>query len=268
VVLTGLNAANVGAGSDVAVVLAIGLGVGLVNGLGVALFDISPLVMTLGMNSVLEGVTLIYTGGSPKGYAPSFSVTLATGSTGLPNVVILWIVLALMVTGILVFTKFGRYVYSVGSNRSASEYAALPVRSTLVTAYVISALAATLGGILLTGYSGQAYLGMGTSYLLPSIAVVVIGGTSIYGGKGSYMQTVAGALMITFVESALVTIQVGPAGQDVLYGTIILMMAGLNQAAVGRDVRRWNGRAVGWAIGWLTPIRDRGGGATTSAGGS
>jgi ribose transport system permease protein len=244
VVLTGLEASSVSGESSLAIVLAIGLGIGLVNGLGVALLDIPPLVMTLGMNSVLQGISLLYTKGTPVGTAPSFVVKLSTGVDGIPYVGMFWIALTVIVTLALVFTRFGRSIYSVGSNRRASELCGLPVKKTVVAAYVVSGLSASLGGALLAGYSGQAYLGMGDNYLLPSIAVVVIGGTAISGGKGSYVQTVAGALFITVVESSLLT--VGQAGQDVLYGAVILFMAYFNQAATSAD---------GWRPKFLSGLR-------------
>ena len=145
---------------------------------------------------------------------------------------LLWIALTAIVTLVLVYTTFGRGIYSVGSNRRASELSGLPVRRTIIFAYTLSGLSAALGGLLLVGYSGQAYLGMGDNYLLPVIAVVVIGGTSIFGGKGSYVQTVAGALLITVITSALISSGVDQSGQDILYGGIILMMAFFNQVAL------------------------------------
>jgi ribose transport system permease protein len=229
-----------------------------VNGIGVALLDISPLVMTLGMNSILQGVSLLYTHGSPIGQAPAVVTTVSTGWWHqIPNVAILWFVLTVAVTLVLAFTTFGRSIYAVGSNRRASELSGLPVRRTIVLAYMLSALAAALGGLLLVGYSGQAYLGMGDEYLLPAIAVVVIGGTSIFGGKGSYVQTVAGALLITVITSALVTANVDQAGQDILYGAIILAMAYLNQIALSGNGFRLGplGTSIGAFRGWLEPVR-------------
>ena len=110
---------------------------------------------------------------------------------------------------------------------------------------------------LLAGYTGQAYLGMGDSYLLPSIAVVVIGGTSIFGGKGSYVQTIAGVLMITVITSALVTVGVTEAERNVLYGGIILLMAYVNQVAVSEQGWEANSLSKGLAVfrGWLEPVR-------------
>ena len=112
--------------------------------------------------------------------------------------------------------------------------------------------------MLLVGYSGQAYLGQGDEYLLPAIAVVVIGGTSIFGGKGSYIQTVAGALLITVIESILVTVNVNQSGQDILYGAIILD-DGLRQPGRPRrpgPLRGLSGR-LGAFRGWLEPARRR-----------
>jgi ribose transport system permease protein len=126
----------------------------------------------------------------------------------------------------------------------------------VIATYAVSGLCASLGGVLLVGYSGQAYLGMGDSYLLPSIAVVVIGGTSIFGGKGSYVQTAAGALLITVIESALITVQADQAAQDVLYGAIILVMAFFNQFSVSRRGPSLGSmsRRLRAFKGWLDPV--------------
>ena len=259
ILLAGFQADGKSPTTDIVLVLLIGAGIGLANGLGVAVLGISPLVMTLGMNSILQGVALIYSNGSPIGQAPPIVTTISTGWWHqIPWVVVLWFGLTVAVTLMLVFTTFGRGIYAIGANRRASALSGLPVRRTVVSAYVISALAATVGGILLVGYSGQAYLGQGDEYLLPAIAVVVIGGTSIFGGKGSYVQTVAGALLITVITSILVSVNVEQSGKDVLYGVIILAMAYVNQVALGDRARI--GRAslgLGPLRGWLQPSRRR-----------
>jgi ribose transport system permease protein len=258
IILVQLQASGYSATSDFIIVMLFGVGVGLANGIGVALLDISPLVMTLGMNSILQGAALIYSKGNPLGALPEFVTTLSTGLTGgWPNVVLLWTTLAAAVTLVLVFTRFGRNMYSIGANRRASELCGLPVKRTIVSAYTVCGLSAALAGVLLAGYTGQAYLGMGDSYLLPSIAVVVIGGTSIFGGKGSYVQTIAGVLMITVITSALVTVGVTEAERNVLYGGIILLMAYVNQVAVSEEGWEANSLSKGLTVfrGWLEPVR-------------
>lgn len=237
VLVTGLEISGFSSASDLVIALLAGVSAGLLNGIGVALLDISPLVMTLGMNSVLEGLTLLYTNGSPRGSAPGFIATLSTGAVGVPYVVLLWILLIVVVTIVLVFTTFGRRIYSVGSNAKASALCGLPVKWTIVVAYAISGFSAALGGVLLVGYSGAAYIGMGNNYLLLSVAVVVIGGTSILGGKGSYLQTVAGSLLLTVILAALVVINVSQAGQDMLYGVVILLMAFFSQKFISVEGR-------------------------------
>ena len=236
VVMTQLEASGWADELSLTVSLALGVGVGLVNGLIIVFLKINALVVTLGMNSILLGAVLLYTGGSPKGYASELAVSLSTELfLGIPVVVYLWLALAILVTVVLRATTFGRGVYSVGSNPKASVIAAMPVKAITMGAYIVSGLSAAFGGVLLAGYTGQAYLGMGDSYLLSSIAVVVIGGTSIFGGRGSYIQTVAGAMFIVVLSSVLVTTNVGAAAQQILYGVIILLMMFLNQLVVSRN---------------------------------
>lgn len=260
ILLAGFQYDGKSTSAGILLVLLVGLGVGLANGIGVAVLDISPLVMTLGMNSILQGIALLYSHGSPVGGAPTIVTTVSTGWWHqIPYVDLMWFVLTVAITLMLVFTTFGRSLYAIGSNRRASELSGMSVRRSIVAGYALSALAATVGGILLVGYSGQAYLGMGDDYLLPAIAVVVIGGTSIFGGRGSYLQTVAGALLITVLESTLVTANVSQSGQDILYGGIILAMAYVNQVAIAGGATRLRtlGARVGPFRGWLEPVGTR-----------
>ena len=116
---------------------------------------------------------------------------------------LLWVVLAAIVVVVERRTAFGRYLYALGSNRTVATLSGVPVVRTTITAYAISGMTAALAGILLTGYSRQAYLGMGDPYLFTSIAAVAIGGASILGGTGSYLGTIAGALVLTILTGVL-----------------------------------------------------------------
>jgi ribose transport system permease protein len=203
-----------------------GTAVGVVNGLGVAILRIPSLVMTLGVNGVMLGLTLVYTNGSPQGLAPGFARALATGRIGgqLPWALIFWAVLSFLMIVMLKRSTFGRRVYAVGNNPRAAFLSGIDVRWTLVGVYAFAGLTAGLGGILLAGYSNNTYLGMGDAYVLQSIAAVVIGGTSILGGSGGYAGTIAGAIMIVLLQNALQVAGIEPAGQQILYGLIILSM--------------------------------------------
>ncbi|MBX3071276.1 MAG: ABC transporter permease [Thermomicrobiales bacterium] len=198
---------------------------GILNGMGVAFLRIPPLVMTLGMNTVLFGLTTYYTKGTPQGTAPNIILDLATGRVlGIPWAVVLWIVVSIFVVFLLSRTNFGRDLYAIGNNVQAAYLSGVSVRKRLVASYGLAGLFAGLTALLLVGYSNQSYLRMGDAYVLPSIAAVVVGGTSILGGSGGYMGTIAGAILITLVQS-LLTIENRPrADQQILFGVIVLSM--------------------------------------------
>jgi ribose transport system permease protein len=221
----------------IAAALAAGAAVGLINGLGIAYLRIPPLVMTLGMNVLMQGVVLVYTNGSPQGAAPPFVKFMATGQLFeiIPVVVIVWAIVAALVILLLRRTVLGRQIYTVGNNHVAAYLSGVAPARVLVAVYVISGLLAAFTGILLTGYSFQSYLGMGENYILPPIAAVVIGGTSILGGAGGYTGTIAGAIIVVLLQSTLAIAQVPQAGRNILYGLIILVM--LFVYGRGRKVR-------------------------------
>ncbi len=199
--------------------------VGFINGLGVAYLRIPSLVMTLGMNAVLLGLTLVYTNGTPQGTAPGIIQTIAVKRiVGIPWAIILWALLSAILIFVLRRSLFGRRLYAIGNNPHASYLSGVPVRRILVASYTAAGLFAGITGLLLTGYSNQSYLHMGDDRVLPSIAAVVIGGTSILGGSGGYIGTIAGVIIITLLQNVLSIEGLDQAGQQILYGVIILVM--------------------------------------------
>ncbi|MDP9471050.1 MAG: ABC transporter permease [Chloroflexota bacterium] len=224
ILLTQLAAASGSGRLAWAIVAALGSAalVGLLNGLGVAYLRIP----SLGMNAVLAGLTLVYTNGSPQGNAPGFARELAVGriGEGVPYALLFWLALGAALIFLLRRSVFGRRLYAVGNNRQAAYLSGVPVRGVLVAAYTLCGLCAGIAGILLTGYSSQSYLGMGDRYVLQSIAAVVIGGTSILGGSGGYGGTIAGAITVVLLENTLQIVGIRPAGQNILYGLVILLM--------------------------------------------
>jgi ribose transport system permease protein len=209
-------------------VLALGTLLGAANGLGVAAFGVPPIIMTLASNVILEGAILVHTGGAPTAAAPGWVQFLAVGRIGpLPVVLILWAALASLLSLVLSRTAFGRALYAVGTSAEVARFSGLPIFSTTVAAYAISGLSAALTGVLLSGYSGQAYLGMGDPYLFISVAAVAIGGTSILGGSGHYLGTVAGALVLTVLTSLLPALNLSAGALLVIYGVVILATVSL-----------------------------------------
>ena len=213
-----------------AIPLVLGMGalVGLVNGCGVALLGVSPIVMTLGVNVIISGALLVYTGGSPTARAPGIVEDLATGRIGpIPISPLVWAGLAALATLVLTWTAFGRYLHALGTSRTVALFSGIAAQRVTIATYVICGLTSAFAGILLTGYSGQAYLGMGDPFLFSSVAAVAIGGASILGGSGHYLGTVAGALILTLLASLLPILDLDPAALQVIYGVVILLTVAL-----------------------------------------
>jgi ribose transport system permease protein len=209
-------------------ILAGGAMIGLINGLGVALFGVPPIIMTLAANVILQGMILVYTGGSPTPSAPDLIKFLAVGRLGpVPVILIIWTVLAIAASLLLSKAAFGRHLYALGSSATVAEFSGVPTARTTIITYVTSGLSAALAGMLLTGYSGQAYLGMGDSFLFTSIAAVAIGGASILGGSGHYIGTIAGALVLTILTGLLPALNLSSGALLVVYGAVILLTVSL-----------------------------------------
>jgi ribose transport system permease protein len=205
-------------------VLAGGAMVGFINGAGVAWFGVPPIIMTLATNVILQGLILVLTGGSPAPSVPGVIKFLAVGRVGgIPVIALIWIVLTLVATLLLSKAAFGRHLYALGTSATVAEFSGVPTARTTVLTYVISGLTAALAGMLLTGYSGQAYLGMGDAYLFTSVAAVAIGGASILGGSGHYLGTVAGALVLTILTGLLPALNLSNGALLIVYGAIILI---------------------------------------------
>jgi ribose transport system permease protein len=208
--------------------------VGLVNGLGVTLLGVSPIIMTLGVNGVLQGALLLITNGGQSPAAPHAIQQLATGNVaGIPIAVLVWLAVAVIAWLLLSKMSLGRQLYATGTNARVAYLSGVRVRRVTVLSYVISALASALAGVLLAGYVGEAYLGMGDVYLFSSVAAVVIGGASILGGRGHYVGTVAGALILTILASLLPILNLNPAALQVVYGFAILLTVGLASLRLG-----------------------------------
>jgi ribose transport system permease protein len=198
--------------------------IGLVNGVGVAVFGVPPIIMTLAANVILQGLVLVYTGGSPTPSAPDLIKYLAVGRIGpIPVIALIWAGLAAAASVLLSKAAFGRHLYALGTSATVAEFSGVPTVRTIMLTYVGSGTTAALAGMLLTGYSGQAYLGMGDSYLFTSIAAVAIGGASILGGSGHYLGTIAGALVLTILTGLLPALNLSSGALLIVYGAVILL---------------------------------------------
>jgi ribose transport system permease protein len=203
--------------------LLVGTLVGLLNGILTAGFSFSPIIATLATGSILQGVALVFSGGAPNGAAPPSVVWFVNGRfAGLPPVV--WFLFIFVVVATLVFdqSSFARRLRAVGQDEWIAHLSGVRTKIVTIVAYVLSGFCAALVGILLAGFTAQAYYYMGNPYLLASIAAVVVGGTSITGGRGNYLGILGGALLFTELTSMLATTSLPEAVRNIIYGFVLL----------------------------------------------
>ncbi|MFI4924467.1 MAG: ABC transporter permease [Vicinamibacteria bacterium] len=216
-------------GSALAIPVGVACGVllGVVNGVGVAYLRIPSMVMTLAVNAVAQGLMVVHTGGfSPQDLSSPAMRYIATGDSllGVPNALVVWIVVGAAVVFLLTRTTFGRTVYAIGNRERAAYLSGARTQAVVMAAFAIAGGLSAFGGVLLAGYASNAAQAMGDPYLLPAIASVVLGGTSILGGRGSYLGTVAGVILITLLQSILSVMQIEEFGRHVIYGAVIVAM--------------------------------------------
>lgn len=230
--LSAIIAGNVMNGTDggilpaiVACVVAGGL-IGLFNGLGVTLLRIPPLVMTLGMLGVLQGLLVVVRNGIPSGLAaPGLSQFVTRPFLlGLPGIIWLWVAIGVLMAFMLTRTVYGHRIYAIGSNEQAAYMAGVPVRTTRISLFMLSGVFAAIAGICLLGYSGTSFANVGEQYMLPSIIAVVFGGTPLAGGKGGYTGTMAGALLLVILQGILTTVNIDESGRQMVFGATLLLL--------------------------------------------
>jgi ribose transport system permease protein len=221
-----MTATAVGGELALPTALAVGVMVGMVNGIGVAYLRIPSMIFTLGVDTVLRGLMVAQTGGfAPQDTATPLMLFLAKARIlGIPAPIFVWGGVSAIIVIILTRTGFGRSLYAMGSREGAAFLSGIRTKFVIIGAFVMSSLCAATAGVLLTGYSAKAYQGMGNAFLLPAIAAVVLGGTHILGGRGRYVGTLIGAILIVLLNSVLSIMQMPEAGRQIIYGVVIIAM--------------------------------------------
>ena len=209
-------------------ILAICLGVsilaGLINGFMISRLKIPPIVMTLGMQTLVLGSSLVVTRGVPLNQLTDRFRFIGLGIfAGVPFPVIVWAGVLLIAIIILYFTNYGRYVYVVGGNPEAAKFSGINVENVTMGVYVISAICACIAGIVLGARIGTGDNYVGAILGLDSIAAVVIGGTSFVGGRGGVITTIAGVLIMAILYNLLLLMGVIYFWQEVVKGLVILI---------------------------------------------
>lgn len=220
--------------APVLVVLALTTIIGLVNGLGVALLRVHPMIMTLAMATFLQGLLIIIAGGSAVTAENPLVHWLGNARpAGIPAGVLLWVAVSMIVLTVMHATPFGARIFAMGANPLAAALSGVPVTSTTLAVYGISGFTSGLAGVLVLGMNGQGYVGIGDPYLLASIAAVVLGGTSILGGLGTYAGTIPGAILLVTITALITVVNASPGWRSILFGSLILgllLLSGREQA--------------------------------------
>jgi ribose transport system permease protein len=204
-----------------------GFVMGFANGIGIAYLRVPSMIFTLGMNAVAQGLMVLRTGGfAPQDHATDTMHELATGRLilNIPNALFVWVAVGAATIFVLMRTTFGRAVYAIGNRERAAYLSGIATQRIMLLAFAASGGLSASAGVLLAGYSTKAYQSMGDPYLLPAVASVVLGGTNILGGRGSYVGTIAGVILITLLQSILSVMQIEEAGRQLIYGAVIIGM--------------------------------------------
>jgi len=215
------------------VFLLLGFGSVIIGGLAGLVsyrFGVPSLVVTLAVNGIVTGVVLAWdsslTGTAPPWIATATSAAGRTFGIAMPSVVFIWAAIAVISYVVLQRSVVGTWIHATGGNPRAAKLAMIPTTAVWIGAFGLSALAATLAGVLLTGFSAGGGTGVGTTYMWNGLTAVIIGGTA-FGAQGDYTRTVIGSLVIIVLSQVLTGYGVGSADQSILFGALIIVIVGL-----------------------------------------
>jgi ribose transport system permease protein len=226
--------------------LVIGCLIGTINAIIVVGTGVNSFIVTLGSLSVIQGLTLMVTGGLPIS-VPEELANIGSDSrvAGIPLPVVIFVALAIIAQLVLVYTVFGRRVLAVGDNQEAARLAGISVISTKIAVFAIAGGLAGFAGMLRAASLGTAESSAGTADLLPIIAAVVVGGASLLGGRGSMIGVFLGAVLLGMVQNGYIILQLSSWLQLATFGAVVVAAGIFDQVRQGR-------------IGWLNNLRDRG----------
>jgi ribose transport system permease protein len=221
--------------AGIAMALAIATGIGFLNGAGAAYLRVPPIIMTLAMATFLQGLLVIIAGGSAVSVSNAAVIWLGQARPlGIPAGVVLWIAVSVTVLVIIHRLPLGVRFLALGANPLAARLSGVSVTKNTLILYSLSGFFAGLAGILILGMNRQGYVGIGDPYLLSSIAAVVLGGTSILGGRGTYAGTIPGAILLVTTTALITVVNASPGWRSIMFGSLILALLLVS----GREDRR------------------------------
>jgi ribose transport system permease protein len=217
--------------------LATGAGVGLVNGIVITRFKVFPFIATLATMSIFSGLALSLSGGvAVTGVPDSFSSLAYARSLGVPVPVVIAVVVLLISIFVLRYTRMGRRIYAIGGNEEAARLSGIRIGAIKVSAYVLSGLCASVGSIILTARVASGQPSLGSTLPLESVAAVVLGGISLFGGRGSVVGVAFGVLFISILSNGLNLLNVPSYTQMMVIGGALILAVGLDQAFISARI--------------------------------
>lgn len=204
----------------------VGALIGLINGAGISFLKVSPLVMTLGMSGVVTGLILVVQHGNVSGaVSPLMTRVIARPLVlGIPGAILIWVIFGILMWLLMERTAFGKNLFAIGTNRVTSRLSGINVTGMVLATYALAGALAGFGGFLVVGNTGVVFINIGNPFLFPSIAAVAVGGTLLSGGKGTYVGTMAGALVLTLITSLLTTMQMPDSVRRMVLGATLLIL--------------------------------------------
>lgn len=219
----------------IALALSIATGIGVLNGAGAAYLRVPPIIMTLAMATFLQGLLVIVAGGSAVTVSnPAVILLGQSRPLGIPSGVLLWLAASAAVLILIHRMPIGARFLAIGANPLAARLSGVSLPRNTLILYALSGFFAGLAGILVLGMNRQGYVGIGDPYLLTSIAAVVLGGTSILGGRGTYAGTIPGAILLVTTTALITVVNASPGWRSIMFGTLILALLLVS----GREARR------------------------------
>nr|WP_298101798.1 ABC transporter permease [uncultured Shinella sp.] len=219
----------------IALALAIATGIGFLNGAGAAYLRVPPIIMTLAMATFLQGLLVVVAGGSAVTVSNPAVILLGQARPlGVPSGVLLWLAVSAVVLALIHRMPIGARFLAIGANPLAARLSGVSLTRNTLILYALSGFFAGLAGILVLGMNRQGYVGIGDPYLLTSIAAVVLGGTSILGGRGTYAGTIPGAILLVTTTALITVVNASPGWRSIMFGTLILALLLVS----GREARR------------------------------
>lgn len=218
-----------------------GAGVGLVNGIIIARFKVFPFIATLAMMSIASGLALSLSGGvAVTGVPTAFSSLAYHRSFGIPIPVVIAFIVLLICAFVLRYTRLGRRIYAVGGNEEAARLSGIPITTVKVAAYVLSGLCAAIGSLILTARVASGQPSLGATLPLESVAAVVLGGVSLFGGRGSVIGVAFGVLFISIISNGLNLLNVSSYTQMMIIGAALILAVSVDQTFIGSRIGKRN----------------------------